>query len=94
MQLDFTQYLILILLGLLFVRETIVRWISQKLGIKDKSPIETLKTYYNHDLSERLDRIERAEEHEHDANEQVRATLISIDRSLNEFREYGIKIRK
>jgi len=34
------------------------------------------------------------EEKEHEASDGMRETLRGIDRTLSEFREYGIKVRK
>ena len=56
--------------------------------------MDVLTEHFNHSTTDSLERIERAEEKEHEANEKVRETLTSIDRTLYELREYGVKIRK
>lgn len=80
----FQEYLIIGLLGALFFKETLTHYIQSLLGIKkqEKTPEwgEKLTQYANHDTTERL--------------EEIKDSLGDVNRTLNEFREYGIKIRK
>lgn len=95
----FQEYLILALLGALFFKETLTSFIRAKLGLSEKDEEvpawgARLTQYANHDVTEKLDRLISMEEKEHEAADGVRETLRGIDRTLGEFREYGIKVRK
>lgn len=97
MNLDFLQWLVVGLLGALFFKEEMKGYISSKLGKDPETPAmktDRLARYYNHDLTDKLDQILKAEEEEHMANDRTREVLASVDSLLREFKEYGIKIRK
>ena len=70
MEYSFTEILIMILIGLLFVKEVVTDWIRQKFGLKPKNgngakeEIKKLGEYYNHELTEKLDKLhEKFDEH-------------------------------
>jgi len=95
----FEEYLIIALLLSLFFKEALVEFINAKLGIKkkeEKTPEwgEKLTQYANHDTTERLEKLLRMEESEHEKYDEFRKTLINIDKTLLEFKEYGIRVRK
>lgn len=57
------------------------------------SGIDRLTSYYNHDLTDKLDRILTAEEKEHDANQATREVLVDIRNSLANIEKYGVNCR-
>lgn len=101
----FQEYLIIALVGALFFKETLVEYINTKLGLNKEEKIpkwaSRLQLYFNHDTTEhhkathqRLEKLIQMEEKEHERADEVRESLKGIDRTLAEFREYGVKIRK
>lgn len=94
----FQEYLILGLIGALFFKESLSEFIRAKLGLETEEEVplwgQRLTQYANHDTTDKLDRLLAMEEKEHEQAEQLRRSLASIDRTLGEFREYGIKLRK
>lgn len=64
-----------------------------KMESKD-STVDRLAGYYNHDLTEKLDRILSAEEKEHEANQGTRDVLVDIRNSLANIEKYGVNCRK
>jgi len=88
----FQEYLILLLLLALFFKESLTEFIRAKMGLGDKEEVtpawgERLTHYANHDTTERLVKMI-------DLQERAQEQLRSIDSTLGEFKEYGIKIRK
>lgn len=88
----FQEYLIIGLLLALFFKESLTEFVNAKLGIEGKEEKvpewgATLTHYANHETTDRLVRLI-------DLNERAHEQLRNIDSTLNEFKEYGIKIRK
>ena len=95
----FQEYLIIGLVLALFFKESLAEFIRAKLGLgdaKESVPAwgQRLIQYANHDTTEKLDKLIAMEEKEHEHAEALRENIRGIDRTLGEFREYGIKIRK
>lgn len=95
----FQEYLIIGLVLALFFKESLTEFIRAKLGLKgDEEAVpewgERLIQYANHDTTAKLDKLISMEEKEHEQADQVRQSLAGIDRTLGEFREYGVKIRQ
>lgn len=97
------EYLILILFGALFFKETLTSFVNAKLGIEDKPPswANKLSLYFNHDTTdhhkrthEKLDKLILMEEKQDEHADEMRDTMRGIDSSLKEIKEYGVKIRK
>lgn len=97
----FAHFLEFIIIGLfltLFFKESLAEFINAKLGIDSKEKVpawgQRLVQYANHDTTERLDKLIAMEEKEHEQADAMRASLSGIDRTLAEFREYGVRMRK
>lgn len=87
---SFLQYLVLILLGILFFKEELKRWFSDKLGLKSRSldfKMDTLSQHFNHETTHLLTDI--LAETKKSAEHAEKAVLM-----LEEFKEYGIKPRR
>lgn len=94
----FQETLIIALILALFFKESLAEFINAKLGISQEEKVPAwgarLVEYANHNTTAKLDKLIAMEEKEHEAADQFRDTLRGIDRTLSEFREYGIKVRK
>lgn len=90
--LSFLEWLILVLIGLLFFKEQAVAWISSKLGLKNgngaatSGQVETLASYYNHDITSRLEKLV-------EASENIARGVERIQDKHGEWDKYGIKVR-
>lgn len=89
----FMETAILILIGLLFFKEQLTKLVYFRFGLDKKNgengsksngvfvgEVSRLSNYYNHDLTSKLDKIQ-------DTSNDIKILL-------EEFKEYGIKIRK
>lgn len=107
MGLDFSQLLIVGLIGLLFAKDYLLDLLTQKFGFKKKTSEEstpawaqTLAQYYNHDTTdqnkkviEKLDSLLLMEEKEHENADKFRDTLKDISNTLANIDKYGVKCR-
>lgn len=99
---NFNEYLIVLLLVVLFFKESVMSFVSTKFGFKEKPPkwgedatkeINRLAEYANHDTTDRLNTLIAMEEKEHEAAQETRDHLMSISRTLSEIKEYGLPCR-
>lgn len=93
--LTFWQFLILLLVGLLFVRDVVVQWVRQKLGLgggqeAQESDVgcrmDRLVEYVNHNQTEILNKILEAQREHNKLDEKVIALLENMDK-------YGVNCR-
>ena len=100
---NFNEYLIVFLLVVLFFKESLMTIIHSKLGTTPKTPnwgieatekINRLAGYTNHDTTERLEKLIRMEETEHQSMQEFRESIKDMARTLNEIKEYGIPCRE
>lgn len=98
---NFHEYLIVVLIAVLFFKESIVAFINSKLG-RESSPewskktnekIDRLTQYANHDTTAKLDELIEMEKVSAQNDKEVRDLLKDIGRSLEEIKTYGIKCR-
>ena len=61
MEYNFLQILILILIGLMFFKENLLKWVGRYFGFKNGNTVETkvdkLTTHYNHEITQILNNI-------------------------------------
>lgn len=100
---NFNQYLIVLLLIVLFFKESLMSIIHSKLGTTPKIPtwgveatekINRLTEYANHDTTERLEKLIKMEESEHQSMQEFHDSIKDMARTLNEIKEYGIPCRE
>lgn len=92
MEPNFLEGLIFLLIGLLFFKETILKWLGKAFGFKngeDKIPTwaQDLKSHYNHETTELLKEIRNSQD----------GSCKKLDRVINMLEnqdKYGIKIRQ
>ena len=80
---NFTQYLIMILIGLLFAKDYLLPPLLKKLGIGNgngKEDLKAIKTNHLPHLEEKMDKTLETQQE-----------ILSL---LKEFKEYGIRIRE
>lgn len=110
MEFSFLEILILVLIGLLFFKETVLSWIGQKLGFKDKgkeaiagekntqqvllSNMEVLSQHYNHETTPLLENIVKGQQEARGTQLQQCTKLDLIVDSLQDIQRNGIRIRK
>jgi len=88
----FAEYLIIILIGLLFFKEEIIPWIKQKLGFNSdktnatKGQVDQLAEYVNHRQTEILDAQTRI-------LGDVKEGVEDIKRKHEEWDKFGVPIR-
>lgn len=94
----FQEYLIMVLIGALFFKETLVSFVRARLGLQKEETTpawgERLTQYANHDTTERLDRLIEMEEKEHHAADSMRELVKEGNGYLREMKEYGVRLRK
>lgn len=65
-----------------------------KNGKTEGNRIDRLANYYNHDLTEKLDRLLSMEEKEHEAAQQTRDALVKVTLILEALQRDGVRCRK
>jgi len=92
MEYTFLEYLIILLVGLLFFKEEIIPWIKGKLGFQKSEPnatssqLENLAEYVNHRQTEILEAQTRI-------LGEVKEGVSDIKRKHDEWERYGIPVR-
>lgn len=92
----FDRLLIIGLILALFFKESLTSFINAKLGVKERVPEwgARLVQYANHNTTDALNRLIDMEEKEHLNNDILRESIRTMNTTLLEFKEYGVKIRK
>ncbi len=99
---NFNEYLIVLLLIVLFFKESLMGFINSKLGKSDApawgeratKELSRLTQYANHDTTDRLNTLIEMEKLEHASAQEMRDTMKDIGRTLEEIKTYGIVCRK
>ena len=75
----------------------VITWVKKLLKFDEASlsgKMDRLSSYYNHDTTEKLERLIQMEEKEHEANDNLRSTLKDISNALSNLDKYGVHCRK
>lgn len=99
MELDFTQSLTLLLIGLLFFKETVLDWISAKFGFDEKdeeipSWASNLNYHFNHETTEQnkeqIDLLKEIRDGQKKQCDKIDKTIVLLENQD----KYGVKIRR
>ncbi len=104
MQFDFPEILILLLIGLLFFKENILSWISQRLGYDSHTQAENIQTmqgdmthlriHFNDELTAILTEMQNGDRQFRETQLTQCGKLDEIRDSLRDISRNGIRIRK
>lgn len=97
MEFSFVEILILLLIGLLFGKDTLLPWVAERLGIEVKNGqpdwAQRLEKHHNHETSEQNTNVLNALGRIETGQEQMCKKLDKVTEKLDDIRVYGVRVR-